>query len=83
VRVITLFLTTLILNVLAETSWGQPFETYDLRVNGTVIMAIPAHLRSPQRRDLVVISRTRYLPRGSAMGLSVPAAGRGTLQPTS
>jgi hypothetical protein len=40
VRVITLFLTTLILNVLAETSWGQPFETYDLRVNGTVIMAI-------------------------------------------
>jgi hypothetical protein len=62
VRVITLFLTTLILNVLAETSWGQPFETYDLRVNGTVIMAIPAHLRSPQRRDLVVISRTGTFP---------------------
>jgi hypothetical protein len=62
VRVITLFLTTLLLNVPAEISWGQPFETYDLRVNGTVIAAIPADLRSLQRRDLVVISRAGTFP---------------------
>ena len=61
-RVITLVLTTLLFNVLAETSWGQPFETYDLRVNGAVIAAIPADLRGLQRRDLVVISRAGAFP---------------------
>jgi hypothetical protein len=62
VRVIPLLLTTLLLNVLAEISWGKPFETYDLRVNGAVITAIPADLRSLQRRDLVVISRVGTFP---------------------
>ncbi|HEX2275853.1 MAG TPA: hypothetical protein VHN13_01850, partial [Candidatus Tectomicrobia bacterium] len=57
-----LFLTTLLLNVFAAISWGQPFETYDLRVNGAVITAIPADLRGLQRRDLVVISRVGTFP---------------------
>jgi hypothetical protein len=61
-RVITLFLTTLILNILAEISWGQPFETYDLRVNGAVITVIPANLRSSRQQDLVIISRSGTFP---------------------
>ena len=62
VRAMPLFLTTLLLNVFAAISWGQPFETYDLRVNGAVITAIPADLRGLQRRDLVVISRVGTFP---------------------
>jgi hypothetical protein len=64
VRVIPLLLTTLLLNVFAAISWGQPFETHDLRVNGAVITVIPADLRGLQRQDLVVVSSVGTFPEG-------------------
>jgi hypothetical protein len=63
VQTIAFLVITLLLSAFAETSWGQPFTTYDLRVNGAVITVIPADLRSPRRQDLIVISRTGTFPR--------------------
>ena len=54
---------TLLFSVLAETSWGQPFATYDLRVNGAVVTVAAADLHGQQRQDLMVISRTGTFPK--------------------
>jgi hypothetical protein len=62
VRVIRILLTTLLLSVLAEVAWGQPFAAYELRVNGAIVTVIPAELRSHRRQDLVVLSRTGTFP---------------------
>ena len=57
-----LLLTTLACLVLTTTAWAQPFNLYDLRVNGSVISVIPANLRSVQQQDLLVISKTGTFP---------------------
>ena len=62
-RVIGILLTILLLSVLAEGAWGQPFAAYDLRVNGAIVTVIPAELRSHRRQDLVVLSRTGTFPK--------------------
>jgi hypothetical protein len=54
---------TLLTGLLAATAWGQPFTTYDLRVNGAIITVIAADLRGDRRQDLVVISRTGTFPK--------------------
>jgi FG-GAP-like repeat len=53
----------LLLCTLPDISWGQPFASYDLRVNGSVITVMSAHLRSPRHQDLIVISRTGTFPK--------------------
>ena len=52
----------LLIGMLVNTSWGQPFVTYDLRVNGAIITVIAADLRGHRRQDLIVISRTGTFP---------------------
>jgi hypothetical protein len=61
--VIVAVLITLLMGVLAHTSWGQPFITYDLRVNGAIITVIAADLTGQRRQDLIVISTTGTFPR--------------------
>src|SRR5262245_24055460 len=53
---------TLLLGVLAHTSWAQSFASYDLRVNGAIINVIAADLRGHRRQDLMVISHTGTFP---------------------
>jgi FG-GAP-like repeat len=53
----------LLIGSLAATSWGQPFATYDLRVNGAIITVMAADLRGHRRQDLIVISRTGTFPK--------------------
>jgi hypothetical protein len=52
----------LLFGIVVNASWGQPFVTYDLRVNGAIITVIAADLRGQQRQDLIVISRTGVFP---------------------
>jgi FG-GAP-like repeat len=63
VQVMLCLISALLLSALAEMAWGQPFATYDLRVNGSVITVVPADLRGNRRQDLVVISTTGTFPR--------------------
>jgi hypothetical protein len=63
VRASVFLLLTLILGMLANTAWSQPFASYDLRVNGTIISMIAADLRGERRQDLMVISRTGTFPK--------------------
>jgi FG-GAP-like repeat len=51
------------LSILADASWGQPFASYDLRVNGAIITVLAADLRGQRRQDLIVISRTGTFPK--------------------
>jgi len=60
---VTSLIIMLLIGVLADTSWGQPFATYDLRVNGAIITVITADLRGHRRQDLIVISRTGTFPK--------------------
>jgi FG-GAP-like repeat len=53
----------LLIGMLADILWGQPFATYDLRVNGAIITVIAADLRGHRRQDLMVISRTGTFPK--------------------
>ena len=56
---------SLFIGVLADTSWGQQFATYDLRVNGAIITVIAADLRPPasgSHRDF----ENGYVPRKRA-----------------
>ena len=62
-RTIVSLIITLLLGMLSGTSWGQPFESYDLRVNGAVITVVSADLRGHRRQDLIVISRTGTFPK--------------------
>jgi hypothetical protein len=52
-----------LIGMLADTSWGQPFASHDLRVNGSIITVITADLRGHRRQDLIVISRTGTFPK--------------------
>jgi hypothetical protein len=60
---VTSLIIMLLIGMLADTSWGQPFATYDLRVNGAIITIIAADLRGHRRQDLIVISRTGTFPK--------------------
>jgi FG-GAP-like repeat len=53
----------LLIATLADSSSGQPFASYDLRVNGGIITVMGADLRGHRRQDLMVISRTGTFPR--------------------
>jgi FG-GAP-like repeat len=53
----------LLIGMLTGTSWGQPFATYDLRVNGAIVTVIAADLRGGRHQDLLVISRTGTFPK--------------------
>jgi hypothetical protein len=57
-----LLLTALACLVLAGTAWTQPFKVHDLRVNGSVIAVLPAHLRHAHQQDLIVTSKTGTFP---------------------
>jgi len=61
-HVIASLIIMLLISMLTDTSWGQPFATYDLRVNGAIITVIAADLRGHRRQDLLVISRTGTFP---------------------
>ena len=47
---VTSLIIMLLIGMLTEISWGQPFVTYDLRVNGAIITVIAADLRGDRRR---------------------------------
>jgi hypothetical protein len=49
--------------MLVGSAWGQPFVSYDLRVNGAIITVVAADLRGHRRQDLMVISRTGMFPK--------------------
>jgi VCBS repeat protein len=60
---IVCFILVLMLSSFADTSWGEPFASYDLRVNGAIITVLAADLRGQRRQDLIVISRTGTFPK--------------------
>jgi hypothetical protein len=63
VHTIAPLIIALLLGLLSGISWGQPFTSYDLRVNGAVITVVSADLRGQRRQDLIVISRTGTFPK--------------------
>src|SRR5919106_2379720 len=60
---VTFLIIMLLIGMLADISWAQPFATYDLRVNGAIVTVVAADLRGHRRQDLIVISRTGTFPK--------------------
>ena len=60
---VTSLIIMLLIGMLADISWAQPFATYDLRVNGAIVTVVAADLRGHRRQDLIVISRTGTFPK--------------------
>jgi hypothetical protein len=63
VHTIACLISTLLLGMFLGTASGQPFASYDLRVNGAVITVLAADLRGQRHQDLLVISRTGTFPK--------------------